>query len=137
MGRIMALDYGTKRTGIAVTDVLRIIANPLTTVHTKDLLEFLTKYFQEEEVDILVVGEPTRLNGEQDKIGKIIDDQVIHFGRKFKEMEIVRENEQFTSKLAKQSIHMMGGSKKMRQDKGVIDKVSATIILQSYMQSLP
>lgn len=137
MGRIMALDYGTKRTGIAVTDPLRIIANPLTTVHTKDLVEFLENYFKEEEVDVLVVGEPKRLHGEQDKIGTIIDNQVIHFGRKFKDLKIVRENEQFTSKMAKQSIHMMGGSKKMRQDKGVVDKVSATIILQSYMNSLP
>lgn len=136
MGRIIAIDYGTKRTGIAVTDPLRIIANPLDTVHTKDLVPFIEKYIKEEEVDIIVVGEPKRMHGEQDKIGKIIDETVVYFSRKFPDIKIDRMDERFTSKIAMQSITMMNANNKLRKDKGLIDKLSATIILQSYMDSL-
>lgn len=132
----MALDYGTKRTGIAVTDPFRIIATPLDTVHSKDLVVFIEKYINEEQVDVLVVGEPKRMHGEQDNIGKIIDQMVVHFTRKFPQLEIARMDERFTSKIAMQSINMMGANKQLRKDKGIIDKMSATIILQSYMDYL-
>jgi putative Holliday junction resolvase len=136
MGRIMAIDYGTKRTGVAVTDPFRIIASPLETIHSKDLVAFFTKYFQQEIVDVLVVGEPKRLNGEQGKIGLIIDEIVVHLNRKFKDIEIVRVDERFTSMIATQSFNMMKAKKVVKRDKGIIDRMSAAIILQTYMDTL-
>lgn len=134
MSRILAIDYGTKRVGLAVTDPLRIIATALDTVHSKDVVNYLQKYCAENEVAIIVVGEPKRFSGEQDKIGKIIDDFVISLKRKFPTISIEREDERFTSKLASQSLHLMGASKKQREKKENVDKIAATIILQSYLQ---
>lgn len=135
MGRIMAIDYGGKRTGIAVTDPLRIIASGLTTVPTKDLLGYIREYCRAEDVDVLVVGEPKRLHNEASDIEK----DIAKFLKKLKmvlpDLEVARVDERFTSKIASQSLIDSGLRKKKRQDKALLDEVSATIILQSYMDS--
>lgn len=136
MGRILAIDYGTKRVGLAVTDAQRIIATALDTIHPKDLIAYLEKYISENEVDIIVVGEPKRWSGEQDKFGVIIDQFSVHLSRKFPNLKIERHDEQFTSKLASQSMHLMGATRKQKMEKGNVDKIAATIILQSYMSHL-
>ena len=132
----MAIDYGTKRCGIAVTDSLRIAAGPLTTVHAKDLLDFLGEYLEKEEVDILVVGEPLRMSGEPSSVESEIRGFIKKFVKKHPEVQVERENEQFTSQMASEAMVMGGMKKKDRQKKGNLDKVSAAIILQSYLQRI-
>lgn len=134
MGRIMALDYGTKRVGVAVTDEFQIIASPLETVHSAQIVQYLTEYFAKNTVDVLVIGEPKRLNNEDTHVTKIINDFVVHLKRKFPHLLIERMDERFTSKMAQQAILSSGASKKKRQEKGLVDTVSAALILQSYMQ---
>ena len=132
----MAIDYGSKRVGLAVTDPLRIIANGLTTIHSKDLIQFLEDYFKKETVDIIVVGEPKTLMNEKSDSARFIEPFVTHLGRKFPEKKVVRYDERFTSALAKQTMLMGGLKKKDRQNKETVDMVSATIILQDYLQSI-
>lgn len=134
MGRIMAIDFGMKRTGIAVTDELQLIASPLDTVETNRLVDFLEKYFNENQVQEIVIGLPIRLHGEVGDLEVEIQKWVKQFQLKFPEIPIFRENETFTSKMASDAILLSGAKKKKRQDKSLIDQVSATIILQSYMQ---
>ena len=135
MGRILAIDYGLKRTGIAVTDPLKIIANSLPTVETPKLMEFLSEYFKKENVERFVVGLPKQMNNEPSQSMVYVEAFVKKFQLRFPEMPIEYVDERFTSKMAVQAM-VQGGVKKMdRQNKALIDSVSATIILQSYLES--
>lgn len=130
----MAIDYGSKRVGIAVTDSLQLIANGLTTVHSKDLIDFLKKYFEKEEVECIVVGEPKQMNNEPSDSARFIEPFVIHLKRTFPNTKVERMDERFTSKMAFQTMIDSGLKKKARQNKALVDEISATIILQSYME---
>ncbi|MBI6117847.1 Holliday junction resolvase RuvX [Salegentibacter maritimus] len=133
MARIMALDFGTKRTGIAVSDELKMIASGLTTVKTPELLEFLEKYFKEEKVELVLVGEPKQKDDTASAVEVYIQQFLKIFIKKFPEMPFKRVDERFTSKMAFQSMIDSGVKKKKRRDKALIDEVSATIILQTYL----
>ncbi|MBE7640348.1 Holliday junction resolvase RuvX [Salegentibacter sp. BLCTC] len=133
MARIMALDFGTKRTGIAVSDELKMIASGLTTVKTPELLEFLEKYFKEEKVELVLVGEPKQKDDTASAVEVYIQQFLKIFSKKFPEMPFKRVDERFTSKMAFQSMIDSGVKKKKRRDKALIDEVSATIILQTYL----
>ncbi|MDB9961797.1 Holliday junction resolvase RuvX [Oceanihabitans sp.] len=135
MARILALDFGTKRTGIAVTDELQIIASGLTTVETKTLIPFLTDYFEKEAVELVVIGEPKKLNNEVSQSERSIQSFLEKFKKVFPNMQIQREDERFTSKMAFQTMIDSGLNKKQRQNKALVDEISATIILQSYLYS--
>lgn len=134
VSRIMAIDYGTKRTGIAVTDPLKIIASGLTTVPTKELYDFLKDYLNREPVECIVVGEPLRSDGSDSPIKHLIDNFVKKMQKDYPAIEVTRYNEQFTSQRAKTAIRQSGAKKKKRQNKALVDTVSATIILQDYME---
>lgn len=133
MARILALDYGTKRTGIAVTDELQIIASGLTTVDTKKIFSFLTDYLKNENVELFVIGEPKQLNNTQSESEQFILPFIEKLKSTFPKIPIKRVDERFTSKIAFQSMIDSGLKKKQRQNKALIDEISATIILQSYM----
>ncbi|MDO4782403.1 MAG: Holliday junction resolvase RuvX [Capnocytophaga felis] len=133
MSRILAIDYGSKRCGIAVTDPMRIIASGLTTVATTELIAFLKKYVSEENVTEIVVGQPKRMNNESSDIEMEIQKKIELLEKEFLEITIVREDERFTSKMAFQSMIDSGLKKKQRQNKALIDEISATLILQNYM----
>lgn len=133
--RIVAIDYGEKRTGIAVTDQLRIIANGLTTVDTPKLESFLKDYFSREEVDTVVIGYPKTLRNELAKVVEKIDAFLVWLTTEFPSLKVVKVDERFTSKLAFRTMIESGISKKARQNKALIDQISATIILQSYLES--
>lgn len=134
MGRILAIDYGSKRTGLAVTDPLQIIANRLETVPTNKLFEYLTDYLQQEEVERIVVGEPLYPDGAPAQLMP----QVIGFVRKlrklFPELPVVFQDERYTSETAKEVIRQSGAKRKKRQDKGLVDQVAAVLILQDYLE---
>ena len=134
MGRIVAIDYGRKRSGIAVTDPLGMIASPLTTVPTHELLGFLKKYFDEEDVECLVIGEPKQMDYTASEAEKYISPFIKRLKKVFPEIKIERIDERFTSGMAAQAILASGKSKKDRQDKSLVDKVSAAIILQTYLE---
>ena len=133
MARILALDYGMKRTGIAITDEMQMIASGLTTVETPKLMEFLKKYFNDEKVELVIVGEPKQMNYEPSQSAAMIDAFVVKFGKAFPEMKVERIDERFTSKMALSSMIQGGMSKKKRQNKALLDEISATIILQDYL----
>ena len=135
MPRIIAIDYGMKRTGIAVTDELQIIATALDTIETSKLIPFLEKYFSENNIQEIVIGLPMRMHGEVGQLETEIQKFILKLKEKFPLIPIFRQDESFTSKMASQAIFQSGAKKKKRQDKSLIDKVSATIILQSYMES--
>lgn len=134
MGRIVAIDYGGKRCGIAVTDPMQIIATALTTVHSQELMDFLKQYVAQEEVDEFVVGEPMHMDGSPAQAAEMIDNFVVHLGRTFKDIPVARMDERFTSKMAERALVEGGMKKKNRREKGNVDMVSAVIILQSYME---
>jgi len=136
MGRILAIDYGLKRTGIAVTDPLRIIATPLETVVTANLFQFLTSYLQKEKVDEFVVGMPKTLSNEDSEIAPTVRKFVENLKVKFPEKSVHLADERFTSSMAMQAMIDGGMKKKDRQVKGNIDKISATIILQSFIDTI-
>lgn len=133
MGRLLAIDYGSKRTGIAITDELKLIASGLTTVNTKELLKFLKKYFTSENVDVVLIGEPRQRDGTHSLIEVEIKKFVIILSEAFPKLKIVRVDERFTSKIALQTMIDSGLKKKQRQNKELIDEISATIILQDYL----
>jgi putative Holliday junction resolvase len=133
MARILAIDYGQKRTGIAVTDELQIIASGLTTIPSATAIDFLKAYFQKEKVEAVIIGEPKQMNGLPSESASIIKGFVTHFTNHFPEMKVIRVDERFTSKMAFQSMIDSGLSKKKRQDKSLIDEISATIMLQDYL----
>lgn len=135
MGRILAIDYGIKRTGIAVTDPDRIIATGLTTVNTPTLLPFLKDYCAKEPVDIFLVGEAKHLNNTPSESMRLIEPFVKMLAQAFPDKSIARIDERFTSKLAFQAMIDGGLKKKQRQNKALIDQVSATIMLQNYLDS--
>jgi putative Holliday junction resolvase len=134
MGRLMAIDYGTKRTGLAVTDPLRIIATPLETVLTVDLMTFLKNYTVREVVDEFVVGMPKTLKNEDSEIAPLVRQFVDELGKVFPDKKINLADERFTSSMAMRAMIEGGMKKKDRQVKGNVDKISATIILQSFME---
>lgn len=136
MARLMAIDYGSKRVGLAVTDPLQIIATGLTTVHSKDLIEFLKNYFAKERVECIIVGEPKRMNNEPSDSARFIEPFVVHLKRTFPHIKVERLDERFTSKMAFQVMIDSGLKKKARQNKELVDEISATIILQDYMSRL-
>ncbi len=131
----MALDIGAKRTGVAVTDPMKIIANALTTIPTNELIQFLKQYMQSEEVELLVVGEPKQMDNTASQSAALINVEVEKIKKEFANLPIKRVDERFTSKMASQVIAQSGKNKKERQNKSLIDTISATIILQSYMES--
>lgn len=135
MGRILALDYGLKRTGIAVTDELKLIASGLTTVATNEVIPFLTQYLTDENVDILVVGEPKQMNNQPSESEVLIIPFLEEINKNFPDMPIARQDERFTSKMAFQSMLDGGLKKAQRRNKALVDEISATIILQSYMET--
>ena len=134
MGRILAVDYGKKRTGLAVTDPLQIIANGLATVPTAELYDYLVKYTQTEQVELIVVGEPKRPNGEPSENLARVREFVARW-RKRQQIPVVYYDERFTSVLAHKTMLDGGLRKKARQNKALVDEISATIILQSYLES--
>ena len=133
MGRILAIDYGGKRTGIAVTDEMQIIASGLTTVETSKLMPFLKEYFVNEKVIAIVVGEPIQKDGTPSGIEEKIQKFLKKFTKEFPEMPVHRQDERYTSKLAFQTMIDSGLKKKQRRNKALIDEIAATIILQEYM----
>ncbi|MFT6716387.1 MAG: putative Holliday junction resolvase [Saprospiraceae bacterium] len=134
MGRILAIDYGTKRVGIAETDDLQIIASPLDTIHSTKVVAFILDYASRYELEAVVIGEPRTLRNEETDSSKVINEFAVHIGRKLPGVQIDRVDERFTSKIAKQAISMSGLGRKKRQSKELVDAISATIILQSYME---
>jgi RNAse H domain protein, YqgF family len=136
MGRILAIDYGKKRTGLAVTDPLRIIANGLATIPTSDIFDYLTQYVAKESVDQLVIGKPIQPNGRPSENLARVENFVNRWRKLHPEMPIDYYDERFTSVIAHQAM-IAGGVKKKtrREDKGLVDEISATIILQDYMRS--
>ncbi len=136
MGRILALDYGLKRVGIAVTDPMKIIASPITTVDEGHIVEYLWEYMLNENVETIVVGMPKRLNGKATHATGAVIKFVAKLKKTFPEVNIVTENEQFTSKMAVAAMITGGMKKKERMRKSNIDKISASIILQSYLERM-
>ena len=134
MGQILAVDFGKKRCGLAATDDLRIIASGLDTVETSVLMEYLKKYFEKNTVDEVVIGLPTDLKGNMSEVEEDIQKFIEEFKNEFLEVSVVRFDERFTSKIASYFISQSGKNKKQRQEKGLIDKVSATLILQQYLE---
>ncbi len=133
LGRILAIDYGEKKTGIAVTDELKIIASGLTTIATKNIFSFLTEYLKNEKIELFVVGEPKQMNNKPSESEQFIAPFVKKLSQTFPKIPIKRIDERFTSKIAFQSMIDSGLNKKQRQNKALIDEISATIILQSYL----
>jgi putative holliday junction resolvase len=133
MPRILAIDYGIKRTGIAVTDELQIIASGLTTIPSETLLVFLKDYFTKEDVFKVLIGEPKQMNGQPSESTPVIEAFVSKFKETFPDMPVVRVDERFTSKMAFQTMIDSGLKKKQRQNKGLIDEISATIMLRDYL----
>ncbi len=134
MSRILAIDYGSKRVGIAVTDPLKLIASGLTTVHSKDVIAFLVDYLKKENVECIVIGEPKTLRNEPSDSARFIEPFVAHLRKKFPTTKIDRYDERFTSAMAQQAMILGGLKKKARQNKETVDMVSATIILQNYLE---
>jgi len=134
MAKILAIDYGQKRVGLAATDDLQIIASGLTTVHVKDIITFLEDYLAKNEVECIVIGEAKDLKNNPSESARFIEPFVKHLSRKFPTIKLERVDERFTSKMAFQTMIDSGLKKKARQNKALIDEISATIILQSYME---
>jgi len=136
MARILCIDYGGKRTGLAVTDPLQIIATSLTTIETKELFPFLKKYFQQEPVELILIGEPLNLDDTATHATPLVKAAIIKLKKEFPTIPIQTVDERFTSKMASRAMVEMGMKKKDRQKKGNIDQIAATIMLQEYLQSI-
>lgn len=134
MGQIMAIDYGKKRTGIAVTDDMQIIASGLDTVETARIFEFLKKYFSENQVESIVVGLPIDLRGNMSEVEADIQKFIKNFRKEYPQIPVSRLDERFTSKIASLYISQSAKTRKERQSKALIDKVSATLILQNFLE---
>ena len=135
MSRILAIDYGRKRTGIAVSDPLQIIASGLTTVPTHQLMDFLLNYIKQEQVECIIIGHPKQLNNEDSENMKNIVPFINRLKKIMPDMPVQLVDERFTSVLAHQTMLAGGLKKKDRQNKALVDEISATIILQSYLES--
>lgn len=136
MGRILSIDYGQKRVGLAVTDPLRIIAGGLATVPSGKIFQYLEEYFLKEDVDLIIVGLPKQMNYEDSDSMRLIRPFVKGLKNKFPDKKIEMYDERFTSVLAHKAMLDGGLKKKARQDKALVDEISATILLQSYMESI-
>jgi len=134
MPRILAIDYGQKRTGIAVTDEMQIIASGLSTIPSATTIDFLKDYFEKENVEKVLIGEPKQMNGEPSQSAEIIEAFVRKFKSFFPNMPIVRVDERFTSKMAFQTMIDSGLNKNQRKNKALLDEISATIMLQDYLR---
>jgi putative holliday junction resolvase len=132
--RILAIDYGSKRTGIAITDELQLIASALTTIETTNLLSFLKTYFLQEQVEKVIIGSPSKHDGTPSESKSQIDAFIVVFKNNFPSIPILTLEERFTSKIAFQAMIASGISKKKRQYKGLVDQIAATILLQDYLQ---
>ena len=135
MGRVLAIDYGEKRTGIAITDPLQIVASGLTTVDTNTLIDFLKNYCSEENVDLFVVGLPKQMNNQPSQSESLIKPFLKKLKSNFPTISIIRIDERFTSKIAFRTMIDLGLKKNQRQNKLLVDQISATLILQSYLDS--
>lgn len=135
MGRILAIDYGRKRTGIAVTDVMQIIASGLTTVDSRTLIDFLKSYTAKEPVDLIVIGLPKQMNNTLSESEPLILKFIKTLKKEIPQIPFQRTDERFTSKMAFQSMIDSGLTKKQRQNKALVDEISATLILQSYLHN--
>ncbi len=135
MGRILGIDYGRKRTGVAVTDPLQIVAGNLATVPTHTLMQFIKDYMSREQVELIVIGQPTQLNGEPSESMKYITPFVNRLRKEMPDMPIVMYDERFTSTIAHQAMIDGGMKKSDRRDKARVDAIAATIILNDYLQS--
>lgn len=133
MPRILAIDYGIKRTGIAVTDDFQIIASGLTTIPSETAIAFLKDYFSKENVAKVIIGEPKQMNGQPSESTEVIEKFVSKFQKEFPEMKVERVDERFTSKMAFQTMIDSGLKKKQRQNKALVDEIAATIMLQDYL----
>lgn len=136
MPRILAIDYGQKRTGIAVTDEMQIIASGLTTIPSATTIDFLKDYFTKEKVEKVLIGEPKQMNGEPSQSAEIIEAFVKKFNSFFPNMPVVRVDERFTSKMAFQTMIDSGLNKNQRKNKALLDEISATIMLQDYLRKI-
>ncbi|MFN8251816.1 MAG: Holliday junction resolvase RuvX [Ferruginibacter sp.] len=136
MGRILAIDYGGKRTGIAVTDPLQIIATGLTTIDSKELIPFLKKYFSSETVDMVIIGMPLNWDESDTHGTPLVKEAIKKLQKEFPAMPLKTVDERYTSKMAKDAMLQMGLKKKDRRDKKLVDEIAATIMLQEYLQSL-
>jgi putative Holliday junction resolvase len=136
MSRVICIDYGGKRTGLAVTDPLKIIATALITVETKELIPFLKKYFEQEDVELIVMGQPLNLDDTDTHATPLVKEAVKRLQKEFPSIPIQLVDERFTSKMASRAMVDMGMKKKDRQKKGNIDQIAATIMLQEYLQNI-
>ncbi|MBV4359548.1 Holliday junction resolvase RuvX [Pinibacter aurantiacus] len=136
MARILSIDYGLRRTGIAVTDPLQIIATGLTTVDTKELMPFLKKYFQQEQVELVIIGEPKNWDESDTHATPLVNAFVKQFVKDFPTLPYKMVDERYTSKMAKQSMIESGMKKKDRRNKKLVDEIAATIMLQEYLQQI-
>ncbi|MDH7462837.1 Holliday junction resolvase RuvX [Chitinophagaceae bacterium 26-R-25] len=136
MARILSIDYGLRRTGIAVTDPLQIIATGLTTVDTKELMPFLKKYFQQEQVELVIIGEPKNWDDSDTHATPLVNAFVKQFAKDFPALPYKMVDERYTSKMAKQSMIESGMKKKDRRNKKLVDEIAATIMLQEYLQQI-
>jgi len=136
MARILGLDYGVKRTGISVTDPLQIIVNPLDVVETINLIDFLFEYIEKEDVEEIVIGEPTHRDGREVYFEKEIKNLIKKINTKYPDINIVRQDESFTSSEAKDLLIQMNIKKKKRRDKSLLDKISSVLILQRYLKHI-
>ncbi|MBS1639239.1 MAG: Holliday junction resolvase RuvX [Bacteroidetes bacterium] len=135
MSRIICIDYGGKRTGLAVTDPMQIIATALTTIETKELIPFLKKYFVAEEVELILIGEPLNLDDTPTHATALVQQAIKQLQKNFPNIPLKKIDERFTSKMASKAMVEMGMKKKQRQQKGNIDQIAATIMLQEYLQN--
>jgi putative Holliday junction resolvase len=134
--RILSIDYGSKRTGLAVTDPLKIIASGLAGIHTKDLENFLIDYFKKENVELVIIGHPTNWDGTETHATPLVQAFINRFKKVFPQMPIVKVDERYTSKMAVQSMLESGMKKKSRQNKNLVDEIAATIMLQEYLNTI-
>jgi putative pre-16S rRNA nuclease len=135
LARILAIDYGLKRTGLAVTDPLKIIASALTTVESKKLIPFLQDYFQKEQVELILIGEPKNWDQTDTHATPLVQKIIIELNKNFPTIPIQKVDERFTSKMASRAMIEMGLKKKKRQDKALVDQIAATMMLQEHLRS--
>lgn len=136
MARIICIDYGLKRTGLAVTDPLKIIATGLTTVESRQLIPFLKDYFSKEQVELIIIGEPKNLDDSDTHATSLVKKIITELQKNFPSIPIQKVDERFTSKMASRAMIEMGLKKKQRQNKALVDEIAATIMLQEYLDML-
>ncbi|MBL7737374.1 MAG: Holliday junction resolvase RuvX [Chitinophagaceae bacterium] len=137
MARILAIDYGLKRTGLAVTDPLQIIATGLATVASGELIGYLKQYFAKEPVELIIIGEPKNLDDTDTHATPLVRNMIKKLKKEFPQMPVLAVDERYTSKMASQAMIEMGMKKMQRRNKALVDEIAATILLQEYLRSLP